>query len=171
MWACYNPIVFVNYVPLYENICFFNHFLPLNIEMFYVWLPKRIYHCFSIYRFLNGISNINFDNLTPKCKYILKLDEKILFLLRNAFILWEIDPVVCFFFFFNSASEEQIDEKRETLANLNWEMKRAFLSMKISSSCQLAECLLCGFTKAKNYTFMKFSSLTALVNLKDNPLF
>lgn len=75
------------------------------------------------------------------------------------------------FFFFNSASEEQIDEKRETLANLNWEMKRAFLSMKISSSCQLAECLLCGFTKAKNYTFMKFSSLTALVNLKDNPLF
>lgn len=43
--------------------------------------------------------------------------------------------------------------------------------MKISSSCQLAECLLCGFTKAKNYTFMKFSSLTALVNLKDNPLF
>lgn len=78
--------------------------------------------------------------------------------------------MVCFFFF-NSASEEQIDEKRETLANLNWEMKRAFLSMKISSSCQLAECLLCGFTKAKNYTFMKFSSLTALVNLKDNPLF
>lgn len=50
-------------------------------------------------------------------------------------------------------------------------MKKAFLSMKISSSCQLAECLLCGFTKAKNYTFMKFSSLTALVNLKDNPLF
>lgn len=91
---------------------------------------------------------------------------------QKCIILWKIDSVVwCVFFFFNSASEEQIDEKRETLANLNWEMKRAFLSMKISSSCQLAECLLCGFTKAKNYTFMKFSSLTALVNLKDNPLF
>lgn len=99
------------------------------------------------------------------------LHAKILFLLRNALFYERLILLCAFFFFFNSASEEQIDEKRETLANLNWEMKRAFLSMKISSSCQLAECLLCGFTKAKNYTFMKFSSLTALVNLKDNPLF
>lgn len=112
LWACYDPIVFVNYSPLYENIRFCNRFLPLNIEMFYIWLLKHIYHCSGIYRFLNSINNINFDKLTFKCKSILKWHGKILFLLRNAFILWEIDPVVCFFFF-NSASEEQIDEKRE----------------------------------------------------------